>query len=58
MTAIEQLLQELNRQRKIALDREGVGDQMAAKLRFANLVIGAWPTIQHALEEFNRRRIA
>lgn len=53
MTALEELLRQLKDARRAAL----IADD-SAKIRFANLVLGAWPTIQHALEEMNRRRIA
>ncbi len=52
MTAIEQLLYDLKNRRMEALN----GDDESLR-RFANLCLGAWPTIQHALEELDRRRI-
>ena len=53
MTAIESVIEQLKEQQRAAVD----GDAMA-QLRLARLVMGAWPTILHALEELDRRRIA
>ena len=53
MTAIEDLIAQLKHLRMAALS----GDERAA-IRFANLVLGAWPTIQAALEDLDKRRIA
>ena len=52
MTAIESVLKDLKQLRMEALN----GDQQALA-RFANMTLAAWPTIQHALEELDRRRI-
>ena len=52
MTSIENLLEQLKAARKTALS----GDA-ADRVRFANLALGAWATIQHALEELDRRRV-
>ena len=52
MTAIESILKDLKQLRMDALH----GDQQAL-IRFANLTLGAWPTIQHALEELDRKRV-
>lgn len=53
MTAIEYLLDQLKHLRAAAI----AGDEKAM-VEFAKMTLGGWHTIQHALEELNRRRIA
>ncbi len=52
MTALEVLIKELQTARTAALTTDH-----SAKIRFANLVLGSWHTIEHALKEMLRRRI-
>ena len=60
MTAIESLVQQLEEAREQVqiLDLAKGNHVISAKVQLANLVLGAFPTIQHALEELDRRRIA
>ena len=53
MTPLEAIIRDLKNLREDALH----GDD-AAKLIFTETILDRWPTIQHALEELNRRRIA
>ena len=54
MTAIETLISQLKVARKKAIDSNLTIDRAL----FANLALGAWPTILHALEELDRRRVS
>ena len=53
MTALESIIKELQAARRAALTSDE-----SAKVRFANLVLSSWHTIEHALKELNARRIA
>lgn len=52
MTALEALIAELKAKRLASLDGDAI-----EQLKFARLVLGAWPTILRALEELNARRV-
>ena len=54
MTALEATIKELEHLRKLA-NFSGRSEDYAA---LGKLVAGTWPTIRHALEELDRRRIA
>ena len=58
MTAIESLVQQLNEVREqVQVFGLAKGNhEIAAKVQLANLVLGAFPTIQHALEELDKAR--
>lgn len=54
MTALESTITELKHAQKLA-QFSGCDDDYA---KLGKLVAGCWTTIQHALEELDRRRIA
>ena len=55
MTALEASIELLKKSRALAISPIGTDADM---LEFGKLALAHWPTIQHALEELNRRRIA
>ena len=53
MTPLEETITELARLQKLA-----ASGSEADKLRFAQMTLGCWPTINYALTELHRQRIA
>ena len=52
MTALEETIAELARLQKLAANGSD-----ADKIRFANMALGCWRTIEYALTELQRQRI-